>query len=281
MIKKELLKDFWRKFNKKKTNSVALIILTIIIFAALFAPYIAPYGPMEMNYNYVLGSPNSDHIFGTDSMGRDIFSRIIYGSRISLNVGLISMSISSGIGLILGLIAGYYSGLIGAVIMRLMDMMLSLPGFLLAMAIIAVLGPDLRNVMIAIGIASIPTFTRVVRAVTLSVKENEYVQSARALGASDFRIILHHIIPNILAPVIVLATLRVAVAIIMAAGLSFIGLGAQPPTPEWGAILNDARQYIRDAWWFPLFPGLSITITVLTINIIGDALRDILDPKTL
>jgi peptide/nickel transport system permease protein len=227
------------------------------------------------------GNPRQARLYllGTDHVGRDILSRIIYGARISLRIGLISVGIAGGCGLLLGLISGYHGGWVDGLIMRVIDVMLAFPGILLALAIISLLGANLTNVMIAVGVSAIPTYTRLVRAAVLSAKENLYVSAAQAIGCSTRITLCRHILPNIIAPVIILATLGVAGAILSAAALSFIGLGAQPPTPEWGAILSDGREYLRYAWWVATFPGLAIVLTVLAINALGDGLRDALDPR--
>jgi peptide/nickel transport system permease protein len=258
---------------------IGATILAIEIILALAAPWIVPFDPYQQNPLAALQPPSATHWFGTDDTGRDLLSRVIYGARISLRVGLISVMIGGGLGISLGILAGYRGGIVDNVIMRSMDLLLAFPGILLALAIIAVLGPSLFNVMIAVGVASIPFYTRVARGATLALKDREFVLSARATGASDSRITLRHILPNVLPPLIVLATLGIASAILTAAGLSFIGLGAVPPTPEWGAILTLGRKYINQAWWYTTFPGLAIMITVLGINMLGDALRDALDPR--
>ncbi|GAB6928354.1 ABC transporter permease [Paenibacillus sp. JCM 10914] len=223
--------------------------------------------------------PSAAHWFGTDHNGRDIFTRIIHGMRLTLSVGFISVMIGATFGILLGVISGYYGGKWDAIIMRITDIMLAFPGILLALAIVSVLGKNLFNVIIAVSIFCIPTFARVVRGSTLAVRKLEYVDAMRSLGASDARIIFQHILPNITSPIIVQATMRIAVAILTASGLSFLGLGAQPPTPEWGAMLNDGRNYIMEFPHVALFPGLSIVVVVIAFNLLGDGLRDILDPK--
>lgn len=258
---------------------IGATLLTFEIVIALAAPWVAPYDPYKSDFRSPLKPPSQEHLFGTDDNGRDLFSRVIYGTRISLRVGLISVAIGGGIGIALGILAGYRGGLVDNTIMRLMDLLLAFPGILLALAIIAILGPGLFNVMIAVGISAIPFYTRVARGSTLSLRDRDYVVSARAIGARDARITWFYILPNVLPPLIVLATLGIASAILTAAGLSFIGLGAVPPAPEWGAILTLGRKYINQAWWYTTFPGLAIMVTVLGINMLGDALRDALDPK--
>jgi peptide/nickel transport system permease protein len=246
---------------------------------ALAAPLVAPYDPFDQNPRAALQAPSRDHLFGTDDTGRDLLSRVIYGTRISLRVGLISVGIGGGIGIALGIIAGFRGGLIDMAIMRLMDLLLAFPGILLALGIVAILGPGLGNVMIAVGVSAIPSYTRVARASTIALRDREFVLSARATGCGDMRIAMRYILPNVLPPLIVLATLGIAGAILTAAGLSFIGLGAVPPAPEWGAILSLGRKYINQAWWYTTFPGLAIAVTVLGINMLGDAMRDALDPR--
>ncbi len=267
-----------RRFFKNRGATAGLIVVLALIMMAIFAPHLTPYEPFAVSDN-LLDAPSSRHLLGTDPLGRDLLSMIIVGSRISLQVGLVAVGIALVVGTTLGLIAGYLEGWMDNVIMRCMDVLLAFPGILLALVIIAVLGSGLFNVMIAIGIATIPTYTRLVRGETLSVKQNEYTMAARAQGASLGRILFRHILPNVAAPVIVTSTLGVAGAILAAAGLSFIGLGPSPPTAEWGAILAQSRQYIRRAWWLVTFPGVAITVTVLSINMVGDGLRDALDPQ--
>ncbi|MFW6266563.1 MAG: ABC transporter permease [Halanaerobiales bacterium] len=271
--------DFLRKFYKNKLGVIGAVITIFVILLAVFAPLLTPYSPVETNRLNRREPPGKDFVFGTDNFGRDIFTRIIYGSRISLLVGFISVGIGMLGGLILGLIAGYYSNFIDNIIMWFMDLLMSFPVILLALVIISILGPDLRNTMIAIGIVYIPRFTRLSRASVMEVRDVEYVESARALGNNDFKIITRHILPNILAPIIVQAALALSGAILVEASLSFIGLGIQPPTPSWGTMLNDGRRYMELAPWSVIFPSLAIMITVFGINIFGDGLRDILDPK--
>jgi len=270
----------WHKFTHKKVNFFAAAFILVLLLTAVFAEQIAPFSPRFQIRGSVLIGPSSTHIFGTDGLGRDMFSRIVHGTRITVMLGVSATAIAAILGLLQGLIAGYYGGIWDMLIMRFTDMLLSIPGILLAISIIAILGPGLNNVIIAIGIGSMPQFTRVVRGSVLSVKEEDYVTGARVLGQSDFFIVLRHILPNVMGPVIVLATLRIAAAVLNAAALSFVGLGAQPPTPEWGAMLNEARRYLGSAWWYTVFPGGALALTVLSVNILGDSLRDILDPRT-
>lgn len=273
------LSEVWKRLKKSKLALVGLAIIVILIFMAIFANIIAPYPYAKQNLAASLQFPSAKHIFGTDEFGRDIFSRIIYGSRISLEVGFIAVSISVVIGGMIGAAAGYYGNKIDNILMRFMDVLLSIPQILLAISIVAALGPGLVNLMIAVGISSIPAYARIVRASVLTVKDQEFVEAAKAAGSSNWRIIFKHIIPNCLAPIIVQSTLGVAGAILTAAGLSFIGLGIQPPTPEWGSMLSDGRSYIRDYSYMTLFPGLAIVIVIFGLNVLGDGLRDALDPK--
>ncbi len=272
-------RDVWQRLKKNKMAMFGLVVIGLLVFAALFAEQIAPYGFDDQNLQDRLLSPNSQYLLGTDNFGRDIFSRIIFGARISLQVGFIAVGISAIVGGAFGAIAGYYGGKLDNFIMRVMDVLLAIPGILLAISIVAALGPGLVNVMIAVGIGSVPQYARIVRASILSIRDQEFVEAARAVGANDFRIIMKHIIPNSLAPIIVQATLGVASAILSAAGLSFIGLGIQPPTPEWGAMLSTGRDYLRDHWHVATFPGLAIMITIFGLNLLGDGLRDALDPR--
>lgn len=271
--------EVWKRLIRNKAAIAGMVVILILILTAIFADFIAPYHYAEQNLENTRMAPNSENWLGTDNFGRDIFSRVVYGSRISIQVGFIAVGVAMVLGGILGSISGYYGGRVDNVIMRLMDVLLAIPGILLAIAIAAALGPGLVNVMIAVGIASIPRYARIVRASVLSLRDQEFVEAARAVGANDFRIITKYILPNTLAPIIVQGTLGVAEAILSAAGLSFIGLGIQPPIPEWGAMLSTARIYVRDAWWMSIFPGLAIMFTIFGLNLLGDGLRDALDPR--
>lgn len=272
------MKKLFRVFKNKAALAGFLIIL-FFVFIAIFANIIAPYDPYEQSLYDRLQPPSNRHLFGTDDLGRDILSRIIYGSRISLAIGIISVALALGIGASAGLISAYYGGIIDTILMRLFDIMLAFPTILLAIAIVAVLGPDLKNAMIAVGIVNIPTFARIVRASALVIKEQEYVMAAHALGQSSFKIIFKHILPNIVGPITVQASLSYGGSILSAAGLGFLGMGAQPPTPEWGAMLSQARSFIISAPWTVTFPGIAIFLSVLGFNILGDGLRDFLDPR--
>ena len=273
------LKDIWKRMKRNHLAMVGLFIIIVLIFVAIFADKIAPYGFAEQNLKNQFAPPNSKNLFGTDDLGRDIFSRVVYGSRISLKVGFISVGIALIVGTAIGAVTGYFGGKVDNFFMRFIDILQSIPDILLAIAILAALGPGLANLMIAVGIASIPGYARIVRSSVLSIRDQEFVEAARAEGSSNFRIIFKHILPNCMAPIIVQATLGVAYAIINAAGLSFIGLGLEPPTPEWGAMLSAGRSFIRDHMHMTLFPGLAIVITIFALNVLGDGLRDALDPK--
>ncbi len=269
----------FRQLRRNHAAVAGAIVLALEIILAVGAPLFAPYSPLEQDFSAALQAPSQAHLFGTDDVGRDLLSRVIHGARISLSVGLISVGIGSIAGVILGVVAGFYGGVVDTMLLRFMDVLLAFPGILLALAVVAVLGPGLYNVMIAVGIGGIPAYTRLARASTLSVRERDYVLAARALGCPNGRLMGRYILPNVIPPVIVLTTLGIAGAILTAAGLSFIGVGAQPPSPEWGAMLSLGRQYLQRAWWVTVFPGLAIMLTVLSVNMVGDALRDALDPK--
>jgi peptide/nickel transport system permease protein len=269
----------WRNFRRQHTALAGGVVLLLLVLGSLFANAIAPYDPVEQIPQASLQPPSRTFLLGTDIFGRDIFSRILYGGRVSLRIGLISVAIGATSGIILGLIAGYCGRWIDGVTMRVMDMFLALPGILLALVIVALLGPSITNVMISVGVSVIPVFTRVVRGSVLSARETTYVEAARVIGCPAHLILRRHILPNVVAPVMVLATLNIAWAIIIGASLSYLGVGVQPPSPEWGAMLSDGRDYLRGQWWIATFPGMAIFVTVLSINLVGDGLREALDPR--
>lgn len=272
--------EVWKRLKRNKMAIFGLGIFAILVFLAVFADFIAPYGYDDQDpVNRAFLVPCAAFPFGTDNLGRCILSRVIYGARISLQVGIIAVGISAVLGGIIGSIAGFYGNRTDNILMRLMDVLLAIPGILLAITISATLGPGLTNAVIAVGISGTPAFARVVRASVLSVRGNEYIEAARAINASDLRIITRHILPNIMAPVIVQATLNIATAIMTAASLSFLGVGVQPPIPEWGAMLSQARGFLRDYPHTVIFPALAILLTVFAINLLGDGLRDALDPR--
>ncbi|MFB1082000.1 nickel transporter permease [Jeotgalibacillus sp. JSM ZJ347] len=275
----ENYKMIWKRLKKNKAALIGGYLILLFIIVAIFGPMLLSKDPNETDIANKLAGPSAEFWFGTDNFGRDIFTRIIHGMSITLYVGFTSVVIGLVIGVPLGIISGYYGGRIDNLIMRIMDVLLAFPGILLALAIVSVLGGSLQNVIIAVGIFSIPAFARIVRGSTLSVKKLEYIDAVRALGATDFRIIFRHILPNVMSPIIVQATLRIATAVLTAAGLSFLGLGAQPPMPEWGAMLSEGRAYMYDAWHVAFFPGVMIVLVVLAFNIFGDGIRDALDPK--
>ncbi|WP_019415451.1 nickel transporter permease [Paenisporosarcina sp. TG20] len=268
-----------RRITSSPLTLIGLVIVLIIIVCALFAPLIATHSPTEVNLQSKLEAPSTSHYFGTDEVGRDIFSRIVYGTRISLRIGLLVVLIAFPIGTILGAIAGYFGGGVDQIIMRITDVFLSFPGIILAMSIAAALGPSIENVMLALAATWWPWYTRIVRSSVLSIKNAEFIEASRALGANPFRILFKEIIPNSIGPATIQASLDLGFVILAAAGLSFIGLGAQPPSPEWGAMLSNSREILRDAWWAATFPGLAILLTVLGFNLVGDGLNDVLDPK--
>ncbi len=255
-------------------------IISTILLLALLAPLLAPFDPDAINVKAILLAPSSEHWMGTDGLGRDVFSRMLYGARISLLVGFVAVGIATMIGVILGAIAGFYRGWVDVVIMRLVDVMLSIPTFFLILAVIAFLNPSIWNIMIVIGLTSWMGVTRLVRAEFLSLREREFVLSARTMGAGDLRLIFLHLLPNSLTPIIVSTVLGIASAVLVESGLSFLGLGVQPPQASWGNILTDGKEYIQFAWWLSLFPGLAILLTVLGYNLLGEGLRDALDPRT-
>ncbi len=272
--------DIWRQFRKQRLGLIGGGILCMLLLVALLAPVLAPYDPLAQDLYQRLQSPSTDHWFGTDDFGRDILSRIVYGSRISLRIGLIAISLALTGGTLFGLVAGYRGGMVDMLIMRLMDLMLAFPSILLAIAIVAVIGPGIENAILAVSIVLVPQFARLVRSSVLTVREATYVEAARALGATESRLLFYSILPNCTAPLIVQTTLGMGTAILDAAGLSFLGMGAQPPVPEWGAMLSGGRELLLRAPWVMTFPGLAIFTVVLGLNLFGDGLRDALDPKT-
>jgi len=271
--------EVWRRLRRNKAALVGMTVVVLLVVVAILAPVLAPYDPNQTNMTQRLKGPSSAHPLGTDNFGRDMLSRVIYGSRISLYVGFVAVGIGAIFGGILGAICGYYGGRLDNFIMRCMDVLLAIPQIILAIAIVGALGTSLLNLMIAVGISQLPRYARVVRASALTVRGQEFVEAAKAVGASDARIIIENILPNCMAPIIVQSTLGVAQAILSAAALSFLGLGIQPPTAEWGSMLSSGRQFLRQAPYLTFFPGLAISIVVLALNIFGDGLRDSLDPK--
>jgi peptide/nickel transport system permease protein len=268
-----------RRLRRHKPAMVGLGITILIIVVALFAPLIAPYDYATQNLDFRVGGMSAEHLFGTDHLGRDVFSRVVYGSRIAIMVGLVVVTIEAGIGISLGLIAGYFGGKVDAFISGVTDTVWSFPPMVLALGIVAVIGPGLFNVIAAIALVSWAPFSRITRAKVMSVKESEYVEAGRAIGESDISLIFRYILPNILASNLVLATLTMPSALLTSSALSFLGFGAQPPSPDWGAILSGGREYLRSAPWISTFPGLAILFTVLGFNFLGDGLRDAFDPR--
>jgi len=270
---------FYKRLKKNRAAMVGGLLILFFIIVAIVGPSFTVYDPTKVDYSIKLLSPSSTHWLGTDHNGRDIFTRLIHGMSITLYIGFLSVLVGLVIGVPLGIVAGYYGKAVDSIIMRFIDILLAFPGILLAIALVSVLGGNINNVIIAVGIFSIPGFARIVRGSTMAVRTLEYIDAVRALGAGDLRIITLHILPNILSPIIVQATIRIAYAILIASGLSFLGLGAQPPTPEWGAMLSQGRSYMFDHPHVALYPGLAILTVVLAFNIFGDGLRDALDPK--
>lgn len=273
---------FWwtvRALFKQRPAQMGGFIVLLLILLALLAPLVAPYDPYAINVKDRLLPPGLPHLFGTDDLGRDLFSRVVYGARTTIQTGIVVVAIAASLGSLIGLISGYYGGKVDLLIMRLIDVMLAFPYILLALAIVATLGPSLQNALIAIGLAYVPGWARFVRGNVLTIGKQEYVVSARAVGATNTRIIRGHVLPNVLSSIIVLASLDFPAAVLSTAALSYVGLGAQPPTAEWGALLTGARSYMRTAPWLLNFPGLAIFVTMLGFNLLGNALRDTLDPK--
>ncbi len=274
------LGEFWRRFLLQRTAVIAGMFVLLLLAVALFAPYLAPFDAENyFDYDRLNEGPSSMHWLGVDALGRDIFSRILLGARISLSAGILSVVVGMVIGTLLGLLAGYYEGMWDRFIMRLCDVLFAFPGILLAIAVVAVMGSGMANVIVAVAIFSIPAFARLVRGNTLVLKQQTYVESARSIGASDSTILMRHILPGTFSSIVVYFSMRIGMSIITAASLSFLGLGAQPPTPEWGAMLNEARADMVTAPHVALFPSLAIFLTVLAFNLLGDGLRDALDPK--
>lgn len=274
-----MLKIYFEKFLRNKLALMGAGILVILTIIALCAPFLTPYDPTVQDIPHRLSAPSAMHIMGTDDLGRDVFTRVLFGTRISLTIGFVAVGISIVIGSLLGLIAGYYRGYFETIIMRFVDMMLCFPVFFVLLIVLAYVGPSIYNIMVVIGLVSWMGVARLVRAETISIRERDFIIAARGLGLSPLRILLGHVLPNVVAPVLVAATLGVGGAILAESGLSFLGLGVQPPTPSWGNILMTGKDYIYFAWWLSVFPGLAILITVLAFNLLGEGLRDVLDPR--
>jgi peptide/nickel transport system permease protein len=274
-----LLLDTLRRLRKNRLAMVGAGLICAFLIMAIFAEEISPYDPLKQDWKSVQQPPSAQHLLGTDELGRDLLTRIIHGARISMTIGVVSVSIGLAFGVSVGLLSGYFGGPLDSVLMRTMDIMLAVPYVLLAIAIVAILGPGLWNTMIAIGVVTVPQFARIVRASVIDIKTTTYVEAARALGAGNLRIMLRHVLANSLSPIIVQSTLTVASAILNAAALGFLGLGAQPPTPEWGAMLSDGRLLLLVSPWIVSFPGVAIMLSVLGFNLLGDGLRDALDPR--
>ena len=279
--KRSQFQETWRRLKKNRMAMLGLFVITLLILVSIFADFIFDYNDVviKQDTSIRLEGPSSEHWLGTDEFGRDILARLVHGSRVSLSVGVVAVTISLLIGGTLGAIAGFYGGKVDNVIMRFMDILLAVPSLLLSITIVSALGPSLINLMLAIGISSVPSYARIVRASVLTVKDQEFVEAARCIGANNFEIITSHIIPNCMAPIIVQVSLKVASAILSTSGLSFLGLGVKAPTPEWGAMLSGGRSYLRNAPHLCIFPGIAIIITILSLNLLGDGLRDALDPK--
>jgi len=274
-----MIKIIWKRFRKNSLSVAGLAAIVFLAVIALFAPVVSPYEPTAIDVYNVLSPPNSSHLFGTDELGRDVLSRMIWGARASLKVGFIAVGIAITIGCILGSVSGFYGGRIDAIIMRFVDIMLAFPTFFLILAVISIVEPSISTIMIIIGLTGWMDVARLVRAEFLTIKERDFISAAKAVGAKDLRIIFRHIMPNALSPVFVAATFGIAGAILVESGLSFLGLGVQPPEPSWGNILTSGKDNITVAWWLSLFPGIAILITVLSYNLVGEGLRDALDPR--
>jgi ABC-type dipeptide/oligopeptide/nickel transport system permease subunit len=269
----------FRRFLRHKGAVAGSALLLAMVLGAVLAPRLAPYDPVGHDQRASLQAPGRSHALGTDVFGRDILSRVIWGGRESLRVGLLAVAVGGIIGTVLGLLAGYYEGWTGTIVLRLTDLLLALPGILLALTIVAATGPSLENVIVAVGVSSMPAYIRVVNGSVLDLKTRTFIEAVKASGAVDLRVIARHVLPNILAPVIVLSTLGLGNALLIAATLSFLGLGAQPPSPEWGAMLSQGREFIFGYWWIATFPGLAILVAVIGANLLGEGMRDLLDPR--
>lgn len=273
------LRRMWYSFCKRKVAVLGLVIVLIYIIVAIFAPLLAPYDPVKQDLANMLQTPGPKHLLGTDEMGLDILSRIIYGARISMKVGFYAVGVAFVIGIPLGIFAGYFGGKVDLLIMRAMDVLLAFPGILLSIVFVSVLGPNLDNAILSVGIYTVPNFARMARGETLALRNSEFIEAARAMGSGDIRIVFSHILINIVSPMIVMGTLSFGTAIITTSGMGFLGIGAQPPTPEWGAMLSSGRQYLLVAPHVTTYTGLAILFLVLGLNLLGDGLRDVLDPK--
>lgn len=279
-----MIRQLWtlpgvRRFRRNYAALVGLTLVVMLVLVALFAPLLAPVSPDQQNLRARLQPPSLEHPLGTDEFGRSILSRVIYGARISLFTGLVPVAVAATLGTLIGLVAGFFRGRLDNILMRLMDILLSFPALLLALAVVGALGPGLLNAVIAVAVVGVPEYARIVRSVVLGTREEDYVQAARAVGAGGWRLMLRHILPSTLGPLTVQATLGIGFAILSMAGLSFLGLGVQPPTADWGEMLSRGRRYLPEASWLLIFPGLAISLTVLAFNLVGDGLRDALDPR--
>lgn len=277
--KRSKLKTFFKRLAKNKLAVVGLVIIVLLILIALLAPVIAPYGYAEQDLKNTFAGSSSEHLLGTDNLGRDVLSRLIYGSRQSLQIGILSVALGAALGTVFGIFAGYYGGLVDNILMRILDIYQSIPGLILSIVLAVTLGPGLNNAIIALGIGTMPMYARIIRASLLQVRNMEYIEAARAINANDFRIVLKYALPNAISPLIVQITMSIGLSILAAAMLSFIGLGAQPPIAEWGAMLTEGKSFIREHGYLITYPGIAIVISVLAFNLFGDGLRDALDPR--
>lgn len=266
-------------FLKQKSIATGLLLLLILVFTAIFSPLLSPYDPVEMDLPNNILSPSWEHPFGTDNLGRDVFSRVIYGTRMDILAGLFIVGMSVVAGLLVGIVAGYRGGILDKILVGAMDTFLALPDIVLALVIVGAMGPGMFNAVLALSLLGWVRYARIARSSTLSVKEKEFIETTKASGVGDFYLIMRHILPNVIAPILTLTTLHFGHAILSLAGLGFLGLGAQPPIPEWGTMLNEGRVFLREAWWLSIFPGLAIMVTVLACNLLSDGLRDLLDPR--